>query len=288
MILNLRFREGVRTTLEQQFQELEGLAREVAGRILPIQLSRVGVEYDLNERSLLYGSVATGYKAGGFNSASPAGGEVYGEERTWNVEGGVKALWLNGRVSTNATIFYIDWDDLQLNVPNPAVPAQFFIANVGGAISKGAELEINARLAAGLDVFVTGGYTHARFSQGSVSGVVNVGGNQLPNTPYYTSSTGLQYSGRAGAATIHARAEAVFYGAFQYNDANTIGQDAYSLVNLRLGVAGRLRLGEVFVRTAFDTRYIPLAFSYPSFAPSGFMGEMGAPRTAGVSVGVRF
>ncbi len=80
----------------------------------------------------------------------------------------------------------------------------------------------------------------------------------------------------------------VFYGAFQYNDANTIGQDAYSLVNLRLGITGRFLIGEVFVRNAFDTRYIPLAFPYPSFAPSGFMGEMGAPRTVGVSAGVRF
>jgi outer membrane receptor protein involved in Fe transport len=44
----------------------------------------------------------------------------------------------------------------------------------------------------------------------------------------------------------------------------------------------------VYVRNAFDTRYIPLAFPYASFAPSGFMGEMGAPRTAGASVGVHF
>ena len=46
--------------------------------------------------------------------------------------------------------------------------------------------------------------------------------------------------------------------------------------------------GEVLVRNAFDTRYIPLAFPYPNFAPSGFMGEMGAPRTVSVSASVRF
>ena len=32
----------------------------------------------------------------------------------------------------------LDWDDMQLNVPNPYVPAQFYIANVGGARSSGA------------------------------------------------------------------------------------------------------------------------------------------------------
>ena len=44
-------------------------------------------------------------------------------------------------------------------------------------------------------------------------------------------------------------------------------------------MTGRFLLGELLIRNAFDTRYIPLAFPYPSFAPSGFMGEMGAPRT---------
>ena len=117
---------------------------------------------------------------------------------------------------------------------------------------------------------------------------MNVEGNEIPNTPEYTASAGLQYSRTVGPATVHGRADVVFYGAFQYNDANTIGQDAYSLVNLRVGVTGRFLIGEVFVRNAFDTRYIPLAFPYPSFAPSGFMGEMGAPRTVGVSIGVRF
>ena len=46
--------------------------------------------------------------------------------------------------------------------------------------------------------------------------------------------------------------------------------------------------GEILVRNAFDTRYIPIAFAYPGFAPSGFMGEMGAPRTVVATVGVRF
>jgi outer membrane receptor protein involved in Fe transport len=84
------------------------------------------------------------------------------------------------------------------------------------------------------------------------------------------------------------RADAVFYGSFQYDDRNTLAQEAYSLVNLRLALSGRYLMGELVVRNAFDTRYIPLAFPYPSFAPSGFIGEMGAPRTFSVSAGVKF
>ena len=212
----------------------------------------------------------------------------YGEEFSWNVEGGVKTLWAGGRVSANAAVFYIDWDDLQLNIPNPAVPAQFYISNVGGAVSKGVELEFGARAAPGIDLFTSVGYTHARFAEGSVSSGVNVEGNKIPNTPEYTTSAGMQYSRVVGPATFVGRADAVFYGSFQYNDQNSLGQEAYSLVNLRLGVTGRFLMGELLIRNAFDTRYIPLAFPYPNFAPSGFMGEMGAPRTISVSAGVRF
>ena len=64
-----------------------------------------------------------------------SGSEAYGEEHTWNVEGGLKTTWAGGRVTANAAVFRIDWDDLQLNLPDPAVPAQFYIANVGGATS---------------------------------------------------------------------------------------------------------------------------------------------------------
>jgi iron complex outermembrane receptor protein len=44
----------------------------------------------------------------------------------------------------------------------------------------------------------------------------------------------------------------------------------------------------MWVRNAFDTHYIPTAFAYPGLAPSGFIGEMGAPRTFGARVGVTF
>ena len=51
---------------------------------------------------------------------------------------------------------------------------------------------------------------------------------------------------------------------------------------------GRWVFGEVWVRNAFDTRYVPVAFPYQGFAPSGFVGEAGRPRTFGVNLGVTF
>ena len=83
--------------------------------------------------SWLYASVSEGFKAGGWNPASPTGSEAYGEEHAWHFESGVKGGFAGGRVAASAAVFYIDWADLQLNVPNPFVPGQFYIANVGEA-----------------------------------------------------------------------------------------------------------------------------------------------------------
>jgi iron complex outermembrane receptor protein len=236
-----------------------------------------------------YVSVTRGYKAGGFNPVSPAGSEAYSEEHAWNVEGGVKTMWAGGRVMANASVFRINWDDLQLNIPDLTSPAQFYIANIGGATSSGVEFELNARVHSSVDVFGGVGYTRARFSDDAVSNGVPVGGNTIPNTPDYTVTLGTQVTHpvRPGIS-VYGRAEAVFYGAFEYDDLNLAGQDAYSLANFRAGARGRFLFAEGWVRNAFDTRYIPIAFAYGALAPSGFVGEMGRPRTFGVSAGVTF
>jgi iron complex outermembrane recepter protein len=236
-----------------------------------------------------YVSVTRGYKAGGFNPVSPVGSEAYGEEHAWNLEGGVKTMWANGRVLANASVFRIDWEDLQLNIPDLTSPAQFYIANIGSATSTGVEVELNARVHSSVDVFGGVGYTRARFSDDAVSNGVPVGGNIIPNTPEYTVTLGTQLSHplRPGIS-LYGRAEAVFYGAFEYDDLNLARQDAYSLANFRAGARGRYLFAEAWVRNAFDTRYIPIAFAYGALAPSGFIGEMGRPRTFGISAGVTF
>ena len=157
-----------------------------------------------------YASAARGYKAGGFNPAALPGSEAYGEEHAWHVEGGVKSTLAGGKVAANAAVFFIDWDDLQLNVPNPFVPGQFYIANVGGARSRGVEFDVTARPRPAIDVFAALGFTSARFGDGTMASGVEVADNDLPYTPDYTATFGGQLS-RAITSTISGfgRAEVV-------------------------------------------------------------------------------
>jgi iron complex outermembrane recepter protein len=247
------------------------------------------IAYRAASTATLYATAARGFKAGGFNAASPSGAEAYGQEHSWNYEGGVKSSALGGRLTASIAAFHIDWRDLQVNVPNPLVPAQFFIANAAGATNKGVELELSARPISGVEVFGGVGVTNARFRAGSVSNGVDVSGNKLANAPGHTADAGVQYSRPVWhAASLVLRGEVVRYGEYQYDDANTMGQSAYAIANFRAGLRGKRLLGEAWVRNAFDTRYVPIAFPYPGLAPSGFVGESGAPRTFGVRAGVTF
>ena len=251
---------------------------------------QVAFSYRVQPDAMAYVSVTGGFKAGGFNPASPAGQEAYDEEHTWNIEGGLKSAWAGRRVTANLSVFSIDWQDLQLNLPNIQVPGQFFISNVGKARSSGFELELNGRAREGVDLFAHAGYTRARFGSGTTSNGLDVSGKDVPNTPDYTAAFGTQLSRALNPAVrLYGVAEVVFYGAFKYDDANFAGQDAYSLANFRAGARGRLVFAEAWIRNAFDTHYVPVAFQYdPRIAPSGFIGESGRPRTFGLTAGVSF
>jgi iron complex outermembrane receptor protein len=250
---------------------------------------QLAVGYRVQPEVMAYASVSQGFKAGGWNPASPAGSEAYGEEHAWHFESGVKGGFAGGRVAASAAVFYIDWADLQLNVPNPFVPGQFYIANAGEARSSGVEFELTGRPHPSVELFGNAGYTSARFDDGSVLSGVDVSDNLIPNTPSYTATFGANVEHPiSDAVTLFGRAETVFYGEMQYDDANTQSQDAYSLVNLRGGFRARYFFAEAWMRNAFDTRYVPVAFPYQGFAPSGFIGEVGRPRTFGVSAGVTF
>jgi len=245
--------------------------------------------YHVNQQNNVYLSAARGYKAGGFNPAALPGSEAYGEEHAWHLEGGVKSTAAGGKVAMNAAIFFINWDDLQLNVPNPFVPGQFYIANVGGAKSRGVEVDVTARPRSSVDVFAALGFTHATFSEGTMANGADVSDNDLPYTPDYTATFGSQLS-HPISSTIggFARAEIVLTGAFSYDEGNTEGQDRYSIVNLRAGARAKRLFAEVWLRNAFDTSYVPIAIPYPGFAPSGFIGENGRPRTFGITIGTSF
>ena len=167
----------------------------------------------------------------------------------------MKSTFAGGKVSASAAVFHIDWDDLQLNVPNPFVPGQFYIANVGSAHSRGMEFEVTARPHRSIDIFATLGITSARFGDG------HDGGRRRRGPEQDSVHARLHGAGRRPAeprrqlqrSALYGRGELALSGAFEYDEANTARQDAYGLLNFRAGARGKYLFAEAWVRNALDT-----------------------------------
>ena len=60
---------------------------------------------------MVFGSLAKGYKAGGYNSVEV--GSRFDNEDVWNLEGGVKSLFADLGLIVNASAFYYQYLDKQ-------------------------------------------------------------------------------------------------------------------------------------------------------------------------------
>ncbi|MHB9109551.1 MAG: TonB-dependent receptor [Armatimonadota bacterium] len=246
---------------------------------------RASVSYRLAENALWYVNAAQGYKTGGFNAAAPPGGTVYDEEISRTYETGVKGNWRG--VTANLCLFRTEWDDIQLDVPL-GLPGVFFIDNAGEATSQGLELELTGRPIRGLQLFGGIGLLDTEFGAGSQSGGTDVSGNNLPFAPQVTGRvSALLTRPLRGDWRGFARADVLYTGEYDYDALNAEQQEAYTLVNLRVGADNGPWRVEGWVSNLFNQEYIPVALPV-SIAPSGYVGESGAPRTVGVSVGYRF
>lgn len=247
---------------------------------------QASISYHIDPDTMAYFAFAGGFKAGGFNPAGPA---AYEEETSWNYELGIKGRALNDNLQYGLAVFYTDWRNLQLNQPLGA-PGTFFIANAGNATARGIEMNLNYRVCSMMSVFGSAGWQDTQFLSDARDSGVALGGRNLPYAPNYTITVGTQIEVPVSASlNAYGRIDAQFIGNYNYDAQNTISQSSYTLLNLRLGVRSKTKgwFAEAFVNNALDTDYVPLAFSY-ALAPSGAVGESGAPCTFGLRAGVKF
>ena len=117
-------------------------------------MGKVTLDYQPNNDVLIYGTVSTGFKSGGFNGAialSHTMLQPYDKEELTSYEIGVKSTLLDGNMQLNAAAFLYDYQDKQ--------ESTVFIAPVGGVVGfdnvdettvTGVELEMTWAITAGL------------------------------------------------------------------------------------------------------------------------------------------
>ena len=102
---------------------------------------KVGLNWNPNETTLVYASVSEGFKGGAYdNRALDNGSSPIGPEFLTAYELGVKTDLLDSTVQINASIYFYEWEDLQLFVvDDTGGPAQ---VNVPQTELKGLEVEV--------------------------------------------------------------------------------------------------------------------------------------------------
>lgn len=214
---------------------------------------KVGLEYQLTDNNMLYATVSRGYRAGGFNSYTPANGKyTFDEESLWAYGIGSKNTFFNNRLKANLSLFYNDIQNAQVEqyIASYGTPMPY-ISNAGDTKALGAELELNWIPLDGLELFGSAGYIHMRYGDFTDS-YGDHKGNNLPYVPEFTYNAGAQYRHKSG---FFARGEVLGTSQVYLDSNNRYSVPAHATVNAKVGWEFKKVDVYLFGNNIFNTRY---------------------------------
>jgi iron complex outermembrane receptor protein len=250
---------------------------------------RVIGSYQATEDALLYASVASGARAGGFNARATVGFDEnsFDEETNVSYEIGAKTEWFDNKLTLNGALYYVDWNDLQISARS-IDPANIFsiVRNTGNASTEGFEIEL---VADPIDLWSFGigyAYTNPEFDDGAVDlgitgfcgvdgsagcrfngdGQPDVSGNQLGRTQKSQWSGFSELHGDIqGGWSWFARADVSLQDDQPVRSINSQYLDSYTIVNARIGIASERLEVSLWAKNLTDEEYLTSVSSQPRF-----------------------
>ena len=251
----------------------------------------ISPSYKISEDLMLYGRIATGYRAGGPNPGAGFGfPDQFEPDETTSYEGGVKGQFLDGSLLLDFSAYYIDWTDIQLQQRDPTSGFVYY-SNAGNATSQGFELSIAAVPAEGLDITATLAYTDAELSDPTSGGIVAEAGDPLPFSADWTATLAVDKE-----FAINADMNGFVGGTFAYvgerseefsSDATVprVTMPSYTTLDLRAGVTWSDWTFSLFARNVTNELGILGAVSEVADASTGvYLLNVIRPRSYGLSV----
>jgi outer membrane receptor protein involved in Fe transport len=260
---------------------------------------KVALTYRLDEEKMVYALYSEGFRAGGANRNRVAEELtffplVYEPDKLKNFEVGTKTRWADGRMQLNATLFFGQWDNYQIETLDPSFqpcqagqssdtdpcgqPFQVVVANVGDAEQTGVEMELKAAPDDNWDLGLNLTYVQAETSEEfTVSRADDDGnpipvpkGSRLPNVPELKYSVFAQYTwpvNFGGSSDAYIRAQYTYqddslnqleaYEAVPLESARgQFVQPSYGIADLRAGLRNEAWALELFVNNATDERAV--------------------------------
>lgn len=273
-------------------------------------LFKVNAAYDINEDTMLYGTISEGYRRGGANAVPLSG--TFAEDPAWqrfapdsvtNYEVGLKGF-LN-QVQYTMSVFWIDWSDIQ--VDTSTTNGGFFAAvNGGDATSKGVELALNGRTNNDINWGLGYAYVDAtldnQFFDPTGAPIFGAGpGATLPGTPESTFNLSLDksFSFDNGWSLVPRVS-----GYYQSASENFLGGsprtaqtlDGFSLWDFSATLGSARWYATLFLKNAFNEEGSTGVFKEEAFGTSPEQNYFGnsskwfiaQPRTYGITLGYNF
>ena len=255
-----------------------------------------------------YATVATGFRGPIVNARAGAASlldptdliipDGADSDELISYEVGLKGTWMNGRLAANLALYYIDWNDIQVQANRTSDQVQF-ATNIGGAYSRGIEFEFRAIPAEGWTVALNGSLNDAEVDdltaeEAAISGAVL--GARLAG-PQFSGSATVNYNFDIfQTAEANASLSVIHVGDYPGSFPNTPGRpgvvsptydwtEEYTVVNGAFAVAFDQVTVAAYVENLFDDRSIN--YVHPEAFVDGKYG-VNRPRTVGVRLGYTF
>lgn len=264
---------------------------------------RGAVELDVGPRSLLYASIETGYRAGGFNPAFN-----YAPETITAYTIGSKNRFLNNRVQLNLELFEWKYRGQQISYLgiDPLGRIGILTQNIGRSTIKGAEVDARLLVTRTTTLSANVQYLDAKYNAFRYSSparpfngcsvtqtttfTIDCSGKPAINSPKWTVNLGAQQVIEVGDYQVTLSADTQ-YRSGRYNDFDYIAPEYVkhswaSNAQISIGTAdGKYVLG-AFVRNIENNRVNVYATPVP--ASNLIVQLSSAPRTYGVRLSTRF
>ena len=206
---------------------------------------KIALAWKLSDQTTLYGLRANGFRLGGTNNRGIGAIQIpesFQSDELTNYEAGVKTLFGQGRTSLNASVFLMEWDNLQ--VAGQDITGAFgFIGNAGSAEVQGIEIDVASSITDNL--YVTGQLTYLSKKELTEDQITNtfqangVRGDDIPRVPEMTASFTAQYNYSLplpdwdGSVRLEGSYTDESFTALNALDSSNRFQDSYSIVNTR-------------------------------------------------------
>jgi len=255
---------------------------------------KLGLNYQVNNDQMLFTSLSRGYKAGGVNTDGtlPTDARDFETEYLWNLEVGIKSLWLDGSLKTNLTAFYAKRKDQQVKSslltvrPDNSTEFVDYISNAAEGKNMGIEAEVDWLVNTNWLIYANAGLLRATFDEYDDPDGIDVSGRRQAHAPNYQFAVGTEvYIAQNWTARANVEGKDEFY----FSDRHNAKSDSYALVNASIEYAIESWRVNLWGRNLFDKEYAVRGFgSFGNNPGNGYITEtyiqQGEPRIVGLSL----